>query len=142
MCVGINKGEEYLESENLFTDYPSCIFVCLDEEKVVMEKGNKPEIPYFDNLEKSLLPHYVKLNSNLNYKIFDDKAKGKKEKRGNLKFVGTSEENEKCIKIIELFKSSIEEKIIKHIPTHPIHAGDHVNKYYYLFKVAIEQPGL
>ena len=82
-----------------------------------MEKANKPEIPYFNNIEKSLLAHYAKLNVNLNYQIFEQsKSKPKQPRKTNLKFTENAELREKCVKILELFKSTLEERIISKIP--------------------------
>mmetsp|Transcript_20831 Transcript_20831/g.18215 ORF Transcript_20831/g.18215 Transcript_20831/m.18215 type:complete len:135 (-) Transcript_20831:391-795(-) len=53
--IGINQNEEFLLQEKLHKDYPSCIFVCLDEEKVYYEDMIKVPLPYFNNVEKSLL---------------------------------------------------------------------------------------
>jgi len=128
--IGINKGESYLEEENLLTDYPSCIFICLDEEKVHVDKTvNKLDIPQLGNIEKTLLPHYAKFNADLNYNIVDfSKNKAKVPNKKTLKFAGNAEIREKCIKVLEIFKTTLEEKIIKLIPVKPIVKLDKVKE--------------
>ena len=129
--IGINKGEEYLKCENLFEDYPSCIFICLDEQKIYMDVSNKPELPYFDNLEKNLLSHYVKLNTNLNYQMVETNisAKPKLARKESMKLTGNGEHKDKCLKILEIFRNTINDKIIKYIPEKPIYLKDKVNLY-------------
>ena len=132
--IGINKSGSYIEDEGLLHDYPSCIFVCLDEEKIYMDKNfNKLDIPQFGNIEKTLLPHYAKFNADLNYKIVDlSKSKAKAQapaKKAALKFAGNPEVKEKCIKVLEVFKTALEERIIKLIPAKPILKPDQVNFY-------------
>jgi len=124
--IGINKGEGYIEEEGLLNDYPSCIFVCLDEEKIYLDKNfNKLDVPQFGGFEKSLLPHYVKFNADLNYHIVDlSKNKAKAPAKKTLKFAGNPEIKEKCIKVLDVFKTALEEKIIKMVPAKPILKAD------------------
>ena len=93
-----------------------------------MEKANKPEIPYFNNFEKSLLSHYAKLNINLNYQIFESsKSKPKQPRRISLKYGESAELREKCFKILELFKHTLEDRIITLTPSTPIYNSEKVN---------------
>lgn len=100
-----------------------------------MDRANKPELPKFENFEKTLLTHYAKLNSNLNYQILDpNKSKSKQSKKTSIKLTSNEELNEKCKKILEVFKTTLEEKIINYLPPTPIYTKDNV--IYYLGKLS------
>lgn len=110
--------------EELFTNYPSCIYVCLDEEKVYMESSQHFELPYFDNFEKSLFAHYSKLNHSSSHQIVQLGKKTAKpsttNKKKELKYFTDDDEKMACINILEVFKTTLQDKIIKHIPADPI----------------------
>src|SRR5687768_11455182 len=72
---GINKDEKYFISEQLDKEYPSCIYICLDEEKIYDALGEKFDLPYFDNFEKVLLTSYVKINPQMDYYLVEDSKK-------------------------------------------------------------------
>lgn len=93
-----------------------------------MDKSNKPELPYFDNFEKTLLAHYAKLNNNLNYQIVEQNksSKNKAVKRDSLRLTGNEEMKDKCVRILEVFRVTIEDKIISLLPGTPIRTDKNV----------------
>jgi len=119
---GINQSEEYIKTDGLLNDYPSCIFVCLDEEKIYMEHDGHHEIPSLESLEKSLLSSYIKINSTLVGTLTDaKKPSNRPHVPKSIKYTGNIEEQRKCLEIIKTFRKKIQEKIIDHIPEVPIY---------------------
>ena len=81
------------------------------------------EVPYFDNFEKTILTYYAKLNPQLDYHLVEGKSL-RLQPNKKLKFTASSEEKQICIKIFDLFQSTIQSKIIKNIPEKPIFRED------------------
>lgn len=126
--LGINQGEDFLLRENLHIEYPSCIYICLDEEKTYMQEGDKIDLPYFDNFEKSILHHYATLNQHLDYKIVSFNVNNKNKTKAptgkkKLKGAPTQEEKEACLKVLDIFKDTLFTKIVRHLPPKPILNG-------------------
>jgi len=120
--IGINKGEEYLKEHNLFEDYPSCVFICLDEEKMYIQPENNVQPVQFNNFERSLMTLYTKHNSNFNRTLTDPKKSKKAvNKPDSIKITEDNEEKEKSLKIHELFKTTLEKKLLKFVPETPIY---------------------
>jgi len=114
-----------LKSEGLFENYPSCIYVCLDEGKIYMEPDNKIILPYFDNMEKNLMKHYAKLNANLNYQIVQlgkksSSVKPVARRERDMRYAASTEQKNDCMSILEIFKETLERKILKYVPTEPV----------------------
>jgi len=124
--IGINKGEEYLKEQELFQQYPSCIFVCLDEEKMYLDPENNVQSVQFNNFERPLITYYTKLNSNFNRAIVEAKKSSKRiaNKHESIKLTEDHEEREKSFKIMELFKETIEKKLLSFIPSRPIYKNN------------------
>lgn len=109
--------------ERLLTDYPSAIYICLDEDKMYTEPGHKLQMPYFDNFEKILLPHYSKLNSSLDSRITQPKKKSSRtaaKPKENRDAMSLKAEKDNCLNIIETFKMTLQSKVLKYIPHEPI----------------------
>ena len=124
ICIGINKGEDYLKKTRLLEEYPSCIFICLDEDKIYMESQAQAELPSLDNFEKAILGHYIKLNPNMNRVLMEAKKASKRQQVPRvIKYVPNKEEKAQCVEILELFRNKLDEKIIKFVPTEPIYDG-------------------
>lgn len=95
-----------------------------------MEADNNVECIKFSNFEKSLLLHYVKFNANLSRCFVEaKKAKNNSPKKDGPKFSEDAEEKEKGLKILQLFKDTIEKKILSFIPAKPIYKPDKVIIY-------------
>lgn len=127
--LGINKGEDYLKNSGLFEEYPSCIFICLDEEKFYLEKTPHKEIPALESFEKALLKSYHKLNSNLMRRLVDaNKSPNYIPKPKKIKYSSNNDDKNNCIEICQVFKEKLHEKVISFIPTTPIYQdADKVN---------------
>lgn len=133
MIQGINKGEDFLQSRGLLEEYPSCIFVCIDEEKIYMEKESQPEVPQLESFEKALLGYYHKFNANLGRNFVDAKKGGSRSsKPKGIKYATTSEDTERCNEVMEVFRGKILDKIIKYIPTEPIILGNKVKNIFWI----------
>jgi len=120
-----------LESENLPENYPSCIYICLDEGKLYMEPDSGIILPHFDNMEKSLMKHYAKLNENFDYQIIrignKPQAKFPVRRTKDMRNSPSLEERESCLNILEIFKETLQKKILKYIPPEPIYKEKNVN---------------
>jgi len=122
--IGINKTEEYLKAEGLFENYSSGIYVCLDEGKIYMEPDNNIVLPHFDNMEKSLMKNYAKLNANLNYQIVQIGKKSNMKpvarRERDMKYSASVEQKNDCMCVLETFKETLEKKILRYVPSEPI----------------------
>ena len=117
-----------MKEQELFEQYPSCIFVCLDEEKLYLDADNNVPTIHFNNFEKNLLTLYAKFNASLSTHFVDSKkVKRAAIKKEGPKFNEDLEEKEKGMKILEIFKDAIEKKILSHIPVKPIYKPDQVH---------------
>jgi len=134
--IGINKGEEYLKEQDLFEQYPSCIFVCLDEEKVYFAPENNVQTVTFNNFERPLITLYSKLNSNFNRTIMEAKKSSKRitNKHESIKLTEDFEERERSFKILELFKENLEKKLLSFIPAKPIYKRAKVKILFFVDK--------
>jgi len=126
LVLGINKGEEYLEEQGLFEEYPSCTFICLDEEKMFINSDNNLQSVSFNGFERPLINSYTKLNSNFTRKLTETRKSKPSIKRESIKISEDNEEREKSLAILELFKVTLEKKLICHIPEKPIYKSSTV----------------
>mgnify|MGYP003580988880 CR=1 FL=1 len=111
-----------MNNSGLFDEYPSCIFICLDEDKFYLEKTPHKEIPALESFEKALLKSYHKINSNLMRRLVDaNKPATYASKPKKVKYSYNNEDKNKCLEIAEVFKSKLNEKITCFIPTTPIY---------------------
>jgi len=102
----------------------------LDEERIYDALGEKFDLPYFDNFEKTILTTYVKLNPQLDYHLVETTKNRKLSGNKKLKLTANSEEKQLCIKILEMFQNTLVNKIIDLIPPKPIYTSEKVNIYF------------
>jgi len=110
--IGINKGESYLLQENIVQEYPNCVYICLDEEKIYMQEEDRVDVPFFDNFERDILQHYAHLNPHLDYRIVGFNTNKTRPQIGRKKFkdVPTHEEKKSCLEILDIFKDTLLKK--------------------------------
>ena len=123
-----------MKSEGLFENYPSCIYVCLDEGKIYMEPDNNIILPHFDNMEKSLMKHYAKLNANLNYQIVQlgkksSSVKPVARRERDMKYSASTEQKADCMSVLEIFKETLERKILRYVPSEPVFKEKKVREF-------------
>jgi len=121
--IGINKNEEYLRDTGLIANYPSCIFVCLDEEKVFIQSREQADIPNLDSLEKALLGSYLKINPSMMRSFVPNKKSMERspQQQKYIKYDGKTEEKNQTLDILDIFGKKVQEKIINHLPETPIY---------------------
>jgi len=119
--IGINKGEEYLKESDLIGNYPSCIYICLDEERVYIQNKEQIDTPNLGSLEKPLLTSYIKVNPSLMRSFVPNKKLMEKFSQQRLiKYDGKPEEKIQSLEILDTFAKKIQEKITSHLPESPI----------------------
>lgn len=92
-----------------------------------MERDGALELPPVDSLEKSLVNAYVKVNPSLTRRLADSKNKVVQGvKGGNVRYAETPEEKNNCVKVLELFREKLKEKIIAYVPQEPIYQSEKV----------------
>jgi len=118
--IGINKNEGYLKDADLVGSYPSCIYICLDEERVYIQNKEQVDTPSLGSLEKALLASYIKVNpSLLRSFVPNKKLMGKFSQQRTIKYDGKPEEKVKSLEILDTFGKKIQEKITNHLPENP-----------------------
>ena len=111
-----------MKNSGLFEEYPSCIFICLDEEKFYLEKTPHKEIPALESFERALLKSYHKINSNLTRRLVDaNKYPNYIPKPKKIKYASNNDDKINCIEICQVFKAKLHEKVISFIPQTPIY---------------------
>lgn len=89
------------------------------------------ELPSLESFEKALLGYYVKLNSSLNRTIVEAKrAQNQAPRSRNIRYSSNKEERNRCLEILEVLKTKLHEKIINHIPKHPIYQNTKVKNFF------------
>ena len=84
-------------------------------------------IPDFDGFEKNVQPYYNLLNNDINYNIINHVPKQEinpKEKK--LCYLYQFEEKQAGLKILEMFKNILFDKIIRYIPLQPLFTSQKV----------------
>jgi len=123
LLVGIQKGEKFLLKEKLHDNF-SCMYICLDEKKIYADSQTLKDItiPVFDGFEKIIQTHYSALNPDTNYHICNFNSKtGPTSRKKKLRYYYQPEERLSATKVLEIFKNTIFEKIIRFIPPQPIY---------------------
>lgn len=145
VLIGINQGVDYLQAEELHKIYTECIFVVLEEPKIILFTASKLSIvePNFGSLKQKVALLYSDFNSAPGRKIEYGVAKKMVESKSALlatpktpttshtkklsnnipkQFTGPNRsDNAQCEKIMKLFHDAFIENIIKHIPKDPIY---------------------
>ena len=110
-----------MQEHGLYEEYSSCIFICLDEEKMYISPENNLQPVNFNGFERHLINNYTKLNSNFTRKFKESKKSMPSIKKESIKVTEDVEEREKSLIILELFKTTLEKKLLNHIPEKPIY---------------------
>ena len=101
-----------------------------------MEPDSGITVPHFDNMEKSLMKHYAKLNENFDYQIVrlgnKPPPKFPIKRSKDLRNSPNLEEKESCLNILEIFKETLQRKILKYIPPEPIYKEKNVKHSFLL----------
>lgn len=134
---GINQGISYLLEEDLPSNYPECIFVVLNQNRITLFAD--PSVcagitePYFDGVFEQIFRIYREFNAEPGRTI-ESGLQASFSKKPGTNVVGSKKEKfiynasqieyDKCSNILKLFYEALLKAIIHHLPLKPVFRPD------------------